>query len=73
MEFPFLVALARMGCNGALVTAWMTHPQFYPTLFCATSLAMSNFFARTFVILAPFVSEIAYPTPFIIYTVLAVV
>ena len=44
----------------------------FPTLFVVTSMGISNFVSRGFVILAPLVAEIAFPTPIIIFTALAI-
>lgn len=70
-EFPYAVASARVGTNGLFMTLWMTHPRFFPTLFCATSMGIANIFARTVVVFAPLIAEYEFPTPLIFFNVLA--
>lgn len=36
-------------------------------------MGISNIFSRSFVILAPIVAEVEYPTPIILYTVLNII
>ena len=67
-----LVGCFRFGVAGSFVGIWVNHAKMFPTLFVATSLGISNFFARLSVISAPMVAEVTYPIPVIIFTVLNV-
>lgn len=68
--FPALVAIGRFGNTACFTGIWIAHPKMFPTLFAVTSLGISNFAARTFVIIAPIVAEIPFPLPMIVYTIL---
>ena len=71
IEFPLIVSVARIGSCCLFIGVWTLHPQFFPTLFCATSLGYANIFCRLFVITAPLIAEWAYPMPMLIFTVMA--
>ena len=49
------------------------HPKMFPTLFGATSLGISNLFARTIVISAPMIAEFDYPTPIVFFAALNII
>ena len=40
IEMPMLTAFAKMGCLAAYKTLYLTHPDFFPTLFAVTSIAI---------------------------------
>ena len=67
VEMPILTACAHMGVSCAGTTLYLTHPDYFPTLFSATSLGIANFASRSFVILAPLIAEIDYPGPMILF------
>ena len=64
------IILVRLGLTAAFCSVYMNHPKMFPTLFAATSIGITNLFARSIMIFAPFVAEISYPTPMIIFTIL---
>lgn len=55
--------LIRAGIVANFLTLFMAHPTFFPTSFTATSIGISNFIARSFVIMAPLCAEAATPIP----------
>ena len=55
--------LARAGIVANFITVFIYHLGFFPTQFAATSLGISNFVARSFVIMAPLFAEVASPLP----------
>ena len=67
-----LVGCCRFGVAGAFVGVWVNHAKMFPTLFVATSMGISNIFARIVVIFAPMIAEVTYPIPVIIFTILNV-
>ena len=67
---PILVALARIGVASTFVSLYMVHPMFFPTLFAVTSMGIANFVCRIAVIVAPFIAEMYFPTPIIVFTTL---
>ena len=69
--FLVLIAFVRIGIQAAFVLVWVEHPKMMPTLFAATSMGISNFVARTVVVLAPLVAEIGFYTPILIFCVMA--
>jgi len=60
---PVYISLNRAGVIANFITLYMAHPTFFPTLFIATSLGISNLLARCAVILAPLFAEAASPVP----------
>ena len=70
---PFFIGCCRFGVVGAFNGLFVYHPKMFPTLFGATSLGISNLFARTIVISAPMIAEIDYPTPIIFFTMLNII
>jgi len=70
VEMPILTACAHMGVSATFTTLYMTHPDFFPTLFSVTSMGIANFACRSFVIPAPLIAEIAYPSPMILFVCL---
>ena len=68
-----LVGCCRFGVAGAFVGVWINHAKMFPTLFVATSMGISNFFARVTVISAPMVAEVTYPIPVVIFTIFVIV
>ena len=65
---PLLVGLCRFGVAGAFLGVWVNHAKMFPTLFVATSIGISNLFARVFVVASPMIAEVTYPIPVIIFT-----
>jgi len=70
IEMPMLTAFAKMGCLAAYKTLYLTHPDFFPTLFAVTSIGIANLGARSFTIAAPLCAEIDYPRPMILFCAL---
>mmetsp|Transcript_37141 Transcript_37141/g.45344 ORF Transcript_37141/g.45344 Transcript_37141/m.45344 type:complete len:167 (-) Transcript_37141:180-680(-) len=66
---PIYVGLARAGVVSTFTTIYLKHPGLFPTLFAVTSMGITNFAARLFVIMAPMVAEVPYPIPVIILTI----
>ena len=60
---PYFVSLMRAGICANFTSVFMAHPEFFPTLFVATSMGISNFLARLMVILAPLFAEAPPPMP----------
>ena len=60
---PINLGINRAGIIMNFTTVFMAHPNFFPTLFVATSLGISNFFTRILVILAPLFAESEPPLP----------
>ena len=56
-----------MGAEATLKTLYLTHPDFFPTLFAVTSLGISNIVSRSMLIIAPIVGESEYPSPMILF------
>ena len=52
-----MLTVARIGSAGTLMSLWITHPRYFPTLFSATSIGISNIFARMATIFAPLIVE----------------
>ena len=69
--FLVLVACARGGVCSLFIALFTEHPRMFPTLFGVTSIGICNFASRSSVIFAPIIAEIAFPTPIIIFTILA--
>ena len=69
-SMPFFVGCCRFGVAGAFVGVWINHAKMFPTLFVATSMGISNIFARVFVVASPMIAEVTYPIPVIIFTLL---
>jgi len=67
-----LVGLARLGVASTFASLYMAHPQFFPTLFAVTSMGISNLVCRIAVIFAPYMAEVSFPTPIIVFTVLQI-
>ena len=65
---PFLVGCCRFGVAGAFFGVWINHAKMFPTLFVATSMGISNIFARVFVVASPMIAEVTYPIPVVIFT-----
>ena len=66
-EMPLLIACATFGAETSLYTLYLTHPDFFPTLFAVTSLGISNFVCRSLLMIAPIIGEIDYPSPMILF------
>ena len=69
-EMTIYIILIRFGLTASFCAVYIIHPKMFPTLFAATSIGITNLFARSIMIFAPFVAEISYPTPMIIFTIL---
>ena len=65
------IIFLRMGLTAAFTAVYINHPKMFPTLFAATSIGITNLIARSIMIFAPFVAEISYPTPMIIFSILS--
>ena len=72
-EMPLLTACAHFGAEATLKTLYLTHPDFFPTLFAVTSLGISNFVCRSLLTIAPIIGEIDYPSPMILFCSLQMV
>jgi len=70
VEMPILTACAHVGVSCIGTTLYMTHPDYFPTLFAVTSMGIANFASRSSVIAAPLIAEIDYPSPMILFVCL---
>ena len=70
-EMTIYIIFLRMGLTAAFTAVYINHPKMFPTLFAATSIGITNLIARSIMIFAPFVAEISYPTPMIIFSILS--
>ena len=73
IEMPILTAFAKMGTIAVYKSLYLTHPDFFPTLFAVTSIGIANLAARGFTIAAPLIAEVDYPMPMILFCTLSVI
>ena len=72
-EMTVYIVLIRLGLSAAFCAVYINHPKMFPTLFAGTSIGITNLIARSVMIFAPFVAEISFPTPMIIFAILSLI
>ena len=70
---PFYVLFTRIGITCALQTCWLSNSVLFPTLFCGTSIGLSNLFARSATFFAPWLNEVPAPIPMTCFAILCTV
>ena len=70
---PFFVLFTRIGICCALQMCWMSNSVVFPTLFCGTSLGISNVLARSATFFAPWLNEVHPPIPMVCFAILCTI
>jgi len=66
------VLLSKFGVSFAFNNSYLATPKMFPVQLTATAFGLCNVVARIFTIGAPVVSEFAFPTPMIIFTIFTI-
>lgn len=67
---PLMLCLCRIGQSMIFNTTIISVNRLFPTLYVATAYGVVNFCSHLCACLAPFVAEIKYPFPFIVFVCL---
>ena len=64
------VLFTKFGVSFAFNISYLATPQMFPTALCATAFGVCNLFARFSTVLSPLVSELPYPLPMLVLSIM---